>query len=351
MADGANYFPLDVLAANGGSGNLSDIVKLSSENVHNCALKSTGTVVCWGPGRQGRIGNGADNNQGSPVSVIEGRSSSANLSGVIDLARGPNAGHTCVQNAEGRVLCWGRASEGQLGNNFTADIVSGLSHPATVIVGDGSTEALGSISTFRRTYSCEKGGSSCRADSVVLSIDGSSVRNTDAVTVVVSGLTDAQTLELYDGGDCSSRVGILDASADPQEIAISSLSESIHKFHFMVIEGNDEIVPCSKNMISYVYDNTAPAELNLAVPSASGTDTSVVVTVSAIEPGTSVKLYNGSDCSSSNLATTLRSDGVSEEITVDSLAVGAHNFRAQATDVAGNTSTCQTTATEYEVTN
>ena len=89
-AGGTNYFPLDVLAANGGSGNLSDIVKLFSGNAHNCALQSTGTVVCWGDGSRGRIGNGADNNQGSPVSVIEGRSSSANLSGVIDLARGAN---------------------------------------------------------------------------------------------------------------------------------------------------------------------------------------------------------------------------------------------------------------------
>ena len=92
------------------------------------------------------------------------------------------------------------------------------------------------------------------------------------------------------------------------------------------------------------------SELTLSVPSASGAATSVVVTVSAIEPGTIVKLYNGSDCSSSQLATTLRADGVSEEITVDSLAVGVHNFRAQATDVAGNTSTCQTTAASYQVT-
>ena len=284
------------------------------------------------------------------MSVTQGRSSSANLSGVIDLARGSSAAHSCVQNAEGKILCWGSGYNGQLGNNITTATNTGFSHPVTVIAGDGSTEALGSISTFRRTYSCVEGGSSCRADSVVLSIDGSSVGNTDSVTVKVSGLTDVQTLELYDGSDCSSRVGILDGSADPQEIAVSSLSEGFHKFHFMVIEGNDEIIPCSKNIISYVYDNTAPAELALSVPSASGTDTSVVVTVSAIEPGTIVKLYNGSACSSSDLATTLRSDGVSEEITVDSLAVGAHNFRAQATDGAGNTSPCQTTAASYQVT-
>ena len=245
-ANETNYFPLDVLAANEGSGNLSDIVKLFSGNRHSCALQSTGTVVCWGYGSEGRIGNGADSNQGSPVSVIGGRSSSANFSGMIDLARGAIASHICVQNAEGKILCWGRADYGQLGDNITTSVNTGLSHPVTVIAGDGSTEALGSISTFRRTYSCVDGGSSCRADSVVLSIDGASVGNTGSVTVKVSGLTDVQTLELYDGGDCSSRVGILDGSADPQEIAVSSLSESLHKFHFMVIEGNDEIVPCSK---------------------------------------------------------------------------------------------------------
>ena len=112
-----------------------------------------------------------------------------------------------------------------------------------------------------------------------------------------------------------------------------------------------EVVKCSPNYISYVYDNTAPSELALSVPSASGAATSVVVTVSAIEPGTIVKLYNGSDCSAAPMwSATVRSDGVSEVITVDSLAVGAHNFRAQATDAAGNTSTCQTTATSYEVT-
>ena len=103
--------------------------------------------------------------------------------------------------------------------------MTGLSYPVTVVAGDGSTEALKSISTFRRTYSCVEGGSSCSADSIVLSIDGGSVGNTNSVTVKVSGLTNAQTLELYDGGDCSSQVGTLDGSADPQEIAVSSLSE------------------------------------------------------------------------------------------------------------------------------
>ena len=105
-----NYFPLDVLAANGGSGNLSDIVKVFSGSQHNCALQSTGTVVCWGYGSEGKIGNGANNDQGSPVSVIEGRSSSENLFGVIDLAKGSSSSHSCVQNAEEKFYVGGQVA-------------------------------------------------------------------------------------------------------------------------------------------------------------------------------------------------------------------------------------------------
>ena len=116
------------------------------------------------------------------------------------------------------------------------------------------------------------------------------------------------------------------------------------------MEGSDEKVPCSKNMISYVYDNTPPTVLTPWVPSSSDTATSVVVTITGINPGDLVKLYKGSDCSAANVTATVRSDGVSEAFTVSSLTVGTHSFRAIATDGAGNTSLCQTTAASYEVT-
>ena len=210
------------------------------------------------------------------------------------------------------------------------------------------------VSTFRTTYSCLEGQSGCSIDPIGLSIATGSVGSSDSVNIAVSGIASGQTLELYSESECLASLGGLAASDATQEIALTSLTEGTHKFRYKVTTGTGgnltEVVKCSPNYITYVYDDTAPAELALSVPSASGTDTSVVVTISAIEPGTIVKLYNGSDCSSSHLVTTLRSDGVSEDITVDSLTVGAHDFRAQATDVAGNTSTCQTTAASYEVT-
>ena len=210
------------------------------------------------------------------------------------------------------------------------------------------------VSTFRTTYSCLEGQSGCSIDPIELSIATGSVGSSDSVSIAVSGLVSGQTLELYSESECLASLGSLAASDATQEIALTSLAEGTHKFRYKVTTGTGgnltEVVKCSPNYISYVYDDTAPTELTLAVPSASGTDTSVVVTVSAIEPGAVVKLYNGSDCSSSHLVSIHRVDGVSEEITVDSLAVGAHNFRAEATDVAENTSACQTTAASYEVT-
>ena len=147
------------------------------------------------------------------------------------------AQHNCVQHGEGKLLCWGPNGYGQLGND-NAIPNTGSNHPVTVIDGDGSTAALKSISTFRRTYSCEEGGTSCSADSIVLSIDSGSVGSSNSVTVKVSGLTNAQSLELHDNSECNSQVGTLDGNADPQEIAVSSLTEGLHKFHFVVLEGS-----------------------------------------------------------------------------------------------------------------
>ena len=69
-------------------------------------------------------------------------------------------------------------------------------------------------------------------------------------------------------------------------------------------------------------------------------------------PSYLIKLYRGSDCSATNsvLEATVRSHGTSETMTVDNLTVGPHVFRAQATDAAGNISTCQAEGVSYKVT-
>ena len=349
----SEFFPVDVVAESGGSGNLSEIAQLIVGDNHNCGLTLTGGVKCWGYGRYGQLGDGGYgfvHMQSRPINVLLGRGFSTALSNVIDLARGAAGSHACAQHEEGRLLCWGYNQYGGLGDDHAIGTSSGVSYPVTVIDGDASTAALMNISTFRGTYFCAKEGSSCFADSIEFKIASGSVGMNDSVTIEVSGLTAVQTLTLYDDSGCSSSVGTLAGDVATQEISVSSLAGGAHKFRFVVIEGGIEVVPCSKNFITYVYDNMSPAELNLTVPSSSGTDTSTSVTVSGIESSHLVKLYKGNDCSAANLVATVRSDGASETMSVDNLTVGVHIFRAQAVDAAGNISACQIVGVSYEVT-
>lgn len=73
---------------------------------HVCALETSGRdVVCWGDGREGRIGTPPEDDHGDPV----GRGGLA----VTSLAAGD--AHTCGLTTTGEVLCWGSNAQGQLG--------------------------------------------------------------------------------------------------------------------------------------------------------------------------------------------------------------------------------------------
>jgi alpha-tubulin suppressor-like RCC1 family protein len=90
---------------------------------HTCALLSDGTIKCWGSGSDGQLGNGIVGPGGNPdPQQVLG------LSGAIAVAAGN--GHTCAILADRTVRCWGRNSEGQLGN----DTISSKGIPTPVKV-------------------------------------------------------------------------------------------------------------------------------------------------------------------------------------------------------------------------
>ena len=105
---------------------------------HTVALKSDGTVVAWGDGTLGRLGNGSSLGQKSPVSVTD-------LTGVVALAAGEN--HTVAVKSDGSVMAWGYNSNGQLGDGSTITrripvTVSGLTGVIAVAAGNSHTLAL-----------------------------------------------------------------------------------------------------------------------------------------------------------------------------------------------------------------
>jgi len=73
---------------------------------------TSGSTKCWGKGSQGQLGNGVNGDSVSPVVVV-------GLTQAIQIAS--HAGHSCAVLSTGHVKCWGDNSSGQLGNNSTAN--------------------------------------------------------------------------------------------------------------------------------------------------------------------------------------------------------------------------------------
>jgi alpha-tubulin suppressor-like RCC1 family protein len=112
------YYPVRITDFDG-DGKLSDIIQISAGYYHSCALKAAGTVLCWGRNSSGQLGNGLYSDWYSPEYVI-GIGGSGILSGITQISSG--AYTTCAyQSATDRLLCWGEASNGTLGNNSTVD--------------------------------------------------------------------------------------------------------------------------------------------------------------------------------------------------------------------------------------
>jgi alpha-tubulin suppressor-like RCC1 family protein len=128
-------------------GGISNVVQVAAGQQFSLALRSDGTVWAWGVNAQGQLGNGLTANSATPQEVWAPGSSSCTgstgvgcLSNVIAIAAAGWAGYALEAN--GTVVSWGRGAEGELGNGTTVttqDVpvqVSGLSG-ITAIAGGG----------------------------------------------------------------------------------------------------------------------------------------------------------------------------------------------------------------------
>ena len=111
------YTPVQVLGV-GGNGTLTGVSQITVGYSHTCAIKTDGTAYCWGQNSYGQLGDNTTTSKYTPVQVL-GVGASGVLSGVSQISAGRD--HTCALKTDGTVYCWGLNDRGQLGDNTTTD--------------------------------------------------------------------------------------------------------------------------------------------------------------------------------------------------------------------------------------
>ena len=111
--------------------------QLSSGDNFSCALMDTGQVRCWGENYYGQLGLGhtdaiGDDELPSSVSAVDLPERA------IQIATGNS--YACALLESGKLLCWGRNSQGELGLSYTDNIGDNetLRDISSVILGEGS---------------------------------------------------------------------------------------------------------------------------------------------------------------------------------------------------------------------
>jgi len=96
---------------------LTDATQVSAGNEHTCALRTGGTVVCWGRNTAGQLGDSSFTSafSTSPITV-EGITDAVAVSTGTDFS--------CARRAGGPVLCWGEGALGRLGVGDETDRTS-----------------------------------------------------------------------------------------------------------------------------------------------------------------------------------------------------------------------------------
>ncbi len=157
---------------------LTDAVEIAKGEVHACARKATGQVVCWGLNNRGQVGNGAFGAAAlAPETVI----------GVTDaIALGESQAATCLIRTNKTVACWGINHGGQLGTGKKDD---DQSSPATVAGINDAKQLSGGGSHFCALR--ESGGVVCWGSNAYGQLGDGTEDVTTNLPTNVAGLTDA----------------------------------------------------------------------------------------------------------------------------------------------------------------
>jgi len=115
--DRVSPYPNAILVkAPGGASTLSGITMVAAGGIHALALDSSGNVYSWGYSQHGQLGDGANHprvNESPLPDAVVSTAGTAQLGGVSALAAG--YGHSLALTSDGSLLIWGQGFRGNLG--------------------------------------------------------------------------------------------------------------------------------------------------------------------------------------------------------------------------------------------
>lgn len=112
--------------------NVSDAKAVACGGSFSCALRAGGSVVCWGNGLAGQLGNGTRQLKAVPTAVHE-------LDRVVALSAGES--HVCAARDDGQLLCWGSGTYGQLGGSTLDDALTPITVATVTGIADVAAAA------------------------------------------------------------------------------------------------------------------------------------------------------------------------------------------------------------------
>ncbi len=288
-----------------------------------CAIALDNKVYCWGDNQFGQLGNGADYPSGTVAVDMTGV-----LSGKTIISIASGSFHTCAIASDNKVYCWGRNTNGQLGNNSTetsffpvaVDMTGVLSGKTIKSISAGSNHTC-AIASDDKPY--------CWGANDVKQLGNNSTENSSVpVAVDMSGALLDKTVKSISSGEGHS---------------ISS-----GEGHSCVIASDDKPYCWGWNTNGQMGDNTLTGK---AYPTAVVTGALSGKTVKSISAGARHTCVIASDdfayCWGSNVAGQVGNNSTSTRLSPAAVVTGALSGKTVKSISAGGKSTCVIASDNY----